>query len=259
LAQQPTKRPSDKNKGPEEKPLGKISIIIPTYNEQDNIEKLIKYLFDYAPKGHLEEIILVDGWSQDNTMFLAQRLGARVFKLEKHRRSRQMNKGAHEAKGDILYFLHADSFPPKNFTTDILNTLDSGYAAGCFRLTFDHQHWILKMISWFTRFNVNSFRFGDQSLFIKKDIFEFTGGFDDSLTLMEDQDMVIKIQKYGDFKVQKNKIVTSARKFVENGPVKLFWTFFYLYVCYKFGMSQDNLVEKYNKMIKQSKIKLPGG
>ena len=114
------------------------------------------------------------------------------------------------------------------------------------------------MISWFTRFNVNSFRFGDQSLFVKKDVFEFAGGFDDSLTLMEDQDMVIKIQKYGDFKVQKNKIVTSARKFVENGPLKLFWTFFYLYMCYRFGMSQDNLVKKYNKMIKLSKIKLPG-
>ena len=68
------------------------------------------------------------------------------------------------------------------------------------------------------------------------------------------KEMVKKIKKYGDFKVHKNRIVTSARKFVENGPVKLFWTFFFIYLNYKMGVSQEKLIDMYSKRVKNAKI-----
>ena len=83
-----------------------------------------------------------------------------------------MNYGAKLAKGDILYFLHADSFPPANFDQQIINEIDKNNYAGCFRLKFDNDdHFLLKISSWSTRINLQLFRGGDQSLFITKAIF----------------------------------------------------------------------------------------
>ena len=94
-----------------------ISVIIPTYNEEENIEKLVTYLQNVPQHEKIIEIILVDGWSQDNTMFLAQRLGAKALKSEVRKRSLQMNMGAQVAQGEIFYFLHADTMPPLNFVS----------------------------------------------------------------------------------------------------------------------------------------------
>jgi len=80
-----------------------------------------------------------------------------------------MNLGASVAKYEILYFLHADSFPPNNFTATIFNSYDNGAKSGCFRLQFDYDHWFLKANSWCARFNLNAIRFGDQSLFVTKE------------------------------------------------------------------------------------------
>ncbi|MGI8580918.1 MAG: glycosyltransferase [Chitinophagaceae bacterium] len=63
---------------------------------------------------------------------------------EQKGRAAQMNKGALVAKHDILYFLHADSIPPNNFTTQILDAYKKGVNSGCFRLSFDYDHWFLK-------------------------------------------------------------------------------------------------------------------
>ncbi|MFN2440154.1 MAG: glycosyltransferase, partial [Chitinophagaceae bacterium] len=88
-----------------------FSIIIPTYNEADQIAQTISRI--YAAIGeHEAEIIVVDGGSSDETIVIAQQCGATVVKSERKGRAAQMNKGASIAKHDILYFLHADSIPP---------------------------------------------------------------------------------------------------------------------------------------------------
>ncbi len=84
----------------------------------------------------------------------------------------------------MLYFLHADSIPPNNFITQILRAYKDGAKSGCFRLAFDYHHWFLKANAWFTRFNVNAVRFGDQSLFVTKDVFQKCGGFRENLRMM---------------------------------------------------------------------------
>jgi glycosyltransferase involved in cell wall biosynthesis len=99
-----------------------ISIVIPTYNEADQIAQTISKT--NAAKGeHQIEIIVADGGSTDETLPIALRSNAITIVSNKKGRAAQMNKGASVAKGDVLYFLHADSIPPKNFAGSILMLL----------------------------------------------------------------------------------------------------------------------------------------
>lgn len=231
----------------------KISIIIPAYNEAAGIGKLIGYL-----KQQLEnfphEILVADGQSTDGTAEVAIAAGAAVVACPEKGRSRQMNFGAKEATGELLYFLHADTFPPENFPQIILNAVTEGVDCGCFRLSFDLDHWFLNLNSWFTRFNVKYFRWGDQSLFVKREIFWAEGGFRDDLKIMEDQEMMIRLlQKYR-FEVLPFAVKTSARKYQENGVVKLQLFFTVLQTMYHFGVDQNKILALYRRLIRDQKV-----
>ena len=230
-----------------------ISIIIPTYNEADQIEQIIRKTQE-ANGEHQIEIIVADGGSTDETVPIALRSNVITIVSDKKERAAQMNKGASVAKGDVLYFLHADSIPPKNFTGSILNAVKKNFSSGCFRLSFDHSHWFLKTNAWFTRFNVNAIRFGDQSLFVTKDVFQKTGGFNESLLMMEDQEIIHRIKKYGKFKVMNDVVITSARKYVDNGVYRMQAIFFRIWLLYYLGYSQQRLLKLYKKLIHKHKL-----
>ena len=121
-------------------------------------------------------------------------------------------------------------------------------------MQFDHKHWFLKANAWFTRFNVNAVRFGDQSLFVTKDVFQKTNGFDENLIVMEDQEIISRIRKYGKFKVMNGYVITSARKYLDNGVYKMQAVFFVIYFMYQLGYSQQKLVATYRNLIKQNKV-----
>jgi glycosyltransferase involved in cell wall biosynthesis len=152
-----------------------ISIVIPTYNEAEGIAQLVRYLREGAGPGEPFEIVVADGGSTDDTRQRAAGAGATVLRSPRKGRGVQMNAGAAAAQGNILYFLHADSYPPAGFTRDIAEAIRNGYGSGCYRLSFDESHWFLRVNCWFTRFNVNAVRFGDQSLFVRREVFEKAG------------------------------------------------------------------------------------
>lgn len=228
-----------------------ISIIIPTFNEADQIAKIITRIRD-AGNGDTE-IILVDCGSSDDTRATAQAEGVNVI-IGPKGRAKQMNYGASIAKGDLLYFLHADSIPPQYFTAAILNAHKNGASSGCFRLAFDHHHWFLKANSWFTRFDVNAVRFGDQSLFVTKEVFEKSGGFRDDLILMEDQEIIHRLKKHGRFVVMNGYVTTSARKYLDNGIYRMQGIFFRIWALYYLGYPQQRLLEVYRKLIHKHKL-----
>ncbi|HSI90358.1 MAG TPA: TIGR04283 family arsenosugar biosynthesis glycosyltransferase, partial [Adhaeribacter sp.] len=212
----------------------KLSIIIPAYNEAAGIAKLIGYLqHQLANLPH--EILVADGQSTDGTAAVAKAAGATVILCPEKGRARQMNFGADAATGEMLYFLHADTFPPENFADHILKAAAEGVACGCFRLSFDLDHWFLDLNSWFTRFNVKYFRWGDQSLFVRREIFWAEGGFRNDLKIMEDQEMMMRLLQMYNFKVLPFAVRTSARKYQENGVVKLQLIFTMLQTLYHFG------------------------
>ena len=230
-----------------------ISIIIPTYNEEDQIAQTIAAIHK-ARGTHTVEIIVTDGGSTDNTFDLASKHGATVVKSERKGRAAQMNKGATVATYSLLYFLHADSIPPNNFTTKILEAHGKGATSGCFRLAFDYPHWFLRMNAWFTRFDVNAFRFGDQSLFTTKEVFEKAGAFREELLIMEDQEIIHRLKKHGPFKIMNEVVITSARKYIDNGVYRMQGIFFRIWAMYYLGYSQESMLAVYRRLIRKHKL-----
>ncbi len=229
-----------------------FSIIIPVYNEAGTIATTISNTQSANAK-HEAEIIVVDGGSTDNTILLAEQCGAIVIRSHIKGRAAQMNTGASIAKHEILYFLHADSTVPDDFTSVILYALSKGAKSGCFRLQFDYAHWFLKANAWFTRFNVNAIRFGDQSLFVIKDVFQKSGGFREDLLMMEDQEIIHRLKKYGKFEVINDYLITSARKYEENGIYRTQYIFYRLWAMYYLGCTQEQMFKVYTKLIRRTK------
>jgi len=230
-----------------------ISIIIPTYNEADQIELTISKT-RVAQGSHQPEIIVVDGGSQDHTIRIAEQCGATVVKCERKGRAAQMNIGASIAKHDILYFLHADSIPPYDFITQIVDANKGGAKSGCFRLKFDIDHWFLKTNAWFTRFDINGVRFGDQSLFVTKEVFIEAGSFREDLLMMEDQEIIHRLKNLGPFKILNDVVVTSARKYLDNGVYRMQGIFVYIWALYYVGYSQERLLQLHRRLIRKHKL-----
>ncbi len=230
-----------------------ISIIIPTYNEADQIENTIRNVHERS-NGEDTEIIVTDGGSSDETRTIAATYGAKVILSEQKGRGAQMNEGAANATGEILYFLHADSIPSENFIKQILSAYKKGAVSGCFRLAFDQNHWFLKANAWFTRFDVNAVRFGDQSLFVTKEVFKKCGSFREDLVMMEDQEIIHRIKKHGKFTVLNDTVTTSARKYIDNGVFRMQSIFYRIWALYYLGYSQERLLKLYRRLIRNHKI-----
>lgn len=230
-----------------------ISIIIPTCNEADQIASTIYQLKATISSGDFE-IIVADAGSSDDTIKLAKKAGAAIVISPRKGRAVQMNAGATAAKGDIFYFLHADTIPADKFIEDIIDSINKGYHAGCFMLSFDYEHWFLKANCWFTHFDFNAIRFGDQSLFVTKAAFDQAGGFSEEHIIMEDQHLIKRLRTFIRFRVIKKPVITSARKYLKNGIYKTQGIFFIIYFMYVFGFSQDRLLKTYKKMISQDKL-----
>lgn len=226
-----------------------ISIIIPTFNEEGRVGELLEHLAICCTEITCE-IIIADGGSDDGTVSIAKKSGATVLHCSKKGRAVQMNEGAHHSNGTILYFLHADTFPPTDFVDHIRRSFQQGYRCGCFRLTFDDPHPILQFYGWCTRFRWTIFRFGDQSLFVEKTLFQRVKGFDESMIVMEDQKIVSELKQESSFCVINASVKTSARRYKINGVFRLQAVFILIVLFYYLGAYQDTLVHVYNEFIK---------
>jgi rSAM/selenodomain-associated transferase 2 len=228
----------------------KISIIIPVLNEENSIAKLLDYLLEIKNSEFTNEIIIVDGGSEDKTLEILETYSEIIILKSQKGRAIQMNFGAGQASSEILYFLHSDTFPPKNFDSEIINQIKKGNFSGCFKMKFDNNHIVLKISQWFTQFNFQSCRGGDQSLFVERNLFNKLKGFNESLTIYEDNEFIHRLYKSSKFTVIQNAIITSARKYLKNGIWKLQFHFLMIHIKYWLGSSQDELIAYYQKNIK---------
>ncbi len=228
-----------------------LSVIIPTFNEAENLKKLLPFLIKNAPKTNFE-IIVSDGGSIDNSLAIAKYYGVTAVKSPQKGRASQMNYGAKLAEGDVLEFMHADTFPPKDFYAEIEKAITENYPCGCFTYRFDSSSIRLKINAYFTNFNFLWCRGGDQAIFITKDVFKEFNGYRTDFLIMEEYDLLIKMQSKYPFKIIKNNAIVSARKYNENGYLRVQIANLVVFNMYLFNYSQEAMVEMYNKLLRRN-------
>jgi len=224
--------------------MPKISVIIPVLNEEAIIASTLQHLWQNSSKEHIKEILVVDGGSTDATCAIAKKHGANVISSARGR-AKQMNCGAKNARGSILYFLHADTLPPKHFDQSILKSVKNNCEAGCFQMRFDSNSLFLQIFAWFSRINAKLCRGGDQSLFTTKEIFEELNGFNEAYQIYEDNEFIGRLYEHTPFKVLPHFVKTSARKYEKHGELKLQYHFGIIHLKKRFGASPDELYDYY--------------
>ena len=213
-----------------------IAVIIPVFNEQEVVSTLIQVL---VPLG-FHEIIIVDGDSVDGTAQAAEaylnQLGNPNFRIISGPRGRamQMNVGAAQATADILLFLHADTQLPHNTKSLIAEALsDSKVVGGRFDVRFPQDTGYAWLVSRMMnlRSRLSGMCTGDQAMFVRRSIFESIGGFAE-IPLMEDLEFSRRLKRQGRIVAIKEKVITSFRRWEQQGPLQTIlqmWTLRFLY------------------------------
>jgi rSAM/selenodomain-associated transferase 2 len=219
-----------------------LSIIIPTLNEEGTLRDTLAPLTCCLDC----EIIVVDGGSSDNTVPIAKALRVKTRESPASR-ALQMNKGAREAKGEILLFLHADTLLPPDFKDQVLETLGrKGVIAGAFKLAIDHPgqgaRLVEKSANWRARFL--QLPYGDQAIFISKENFLKHGGFTE-VEFLEDLILVRRLQKHGKIATAKAWVITSGRRWKRLGLLKTTLVNQMIIIGYLLGFSIPRLKKFY--------------
>lgn len=221
-----------------------LSVIIPVLNEEENIEALIDHISQEEVRA---EIIVSDGKSTDNTAEKAESKGAVVVSSTPGRGT-QLNKGAEAASASILIFLHADSRLEKGALSKMVEQMgqDKDLIGGCFKLKISSQNLLLKFISWSSNLRAKYLNliFGDQGIFVRRDIFNELGGFPE-IELMEDWEFSKALAKKGRLLYVDKKIYTSARRWENHGVLKTIILMHKIKILYKLGISPSKLKEIY--------------
>jgi rSAM/selenodomain-associated transferase 2 len=223
-----------------------FSVIIPTLNEEEVIEKCILGIRSISEN---VEIIIADGHSTDATTRIAEEHGVKICASETGR-GIQCNAGASVATGDILLFLHADTALPA-IAFDQLNEYfqNSKIQIGTFRLSFDNNHWLFRLYAFPSRFECAFTRFGDQCIVVRKSFFDSIGGFP-NWPLFEDLVFVQKARRMTRVYRFRATVKTSARRFLKHGIFRQQLLNIWYILLYFIGVSPEKLAllyERHNK------------
>jgi len=219
----------------------KIALIIPTYNESKTVGTMLAQL-DQLPGDW--EILFADGGSSDDT--LAQ-IGTRHRILHAPKgRSQQMNFAAQQAASDYLWFVHCDSRLPQDAHAQISAAADKGAKWGCFHIGFDYDGPFMGCNTYFSNRRARKgIAFGDQGIWVKRDLFEEMGGFPD-LPIMEDYEFSRRM-KAAKIPIRQlpGRIVTSGRRYEKRFPLITMWQMFYLRCLYRRGVYIQKIARRY--------------
>lgn len=195
----------------------KVSVIIPTLNE----EKYVEFLLFHLRKQKPYEIIVADSQSEDTTRQIAKRYGARVVNAPRKNAAAGRNAGGRAARGDVLLFLDADNVPFTNLVEVVKKNFEKdkklvGWTCNVFAFS---PAWREQML--FEMFNdlirllikMNKPHAAGIVMAMRKSAFNAVGGFDEGRKVVEDHDMALRIGKLGKFAFSKDTCVfTSTRR-----------------------------------------------
>ncbi len=244
-----------------------ISIVIPTFNEAASLERTLRQLTLLNPP--VKEVIIVDGGSEDETVAIAKRvleslnpqLNVQILLCDRRGRSIQMNYGASAATGEILCFLHADTWIPDDTTAVIQNTLaEPTVACGgfiCLMAGSQTTRWGISLHNYlktyyaplvfkpYLFFKGLRLLFGDQVMFCRRRDFWDCGGFDEALPIMEDGDLCLKLVQKGRIALVNRIVQSSDRRVARWGSWKATAIYIYIGVLWGIGVDANYLKQFY--------------
>lgn len=195
----------------------RLSVIIPALDEEETLPRTIEHLRRVSPRA---ELLVADGGSRDGTWGLRHRFSDVRFVRGPRGRGPQMNAGAAASRGEILFFLHADTLAPEGVAELVDGVLSRpAVAAGAFCLRFAPTSPLLGLYALCSRMNHPLFTYGDQGLFLRRSTFEAIGGFA-PLPLFEDIEIQRRLRREGRFVKLPVPVITSARRFRARGILR---------------------------------------
>lgn len=202
-----------------------ISVIIPVYHEEERINATIRHIrnIEACSLDHAEtEIIVIDGDPFGSTIRQVEDRDVICIVSPKKGRGPQMNHAALMAKGEILFFLHADTRIPESAFSDIRKTcLNMQHGAGAFDLGLDNPGKIYRIIERISslRSRITRIPYGDQGIFIQKRLFSKMRGFS-SFPIMEDVEFMLRLKKKKiPVHILSSRVITSARRWEKEGVI----------------------------------------
>ncbi|WP_456377464.1 TIGR04283 family arsenosugar biosynthesis glycosyltransferase [Thiolapillus sp.] len=225
--------------------LASISIIIPTLNEAKHIEATLETLQPMRKRGH--EILLADGGSSDDTTLIAAPMVSKLLEC-KAGRAAQMNTGARQAHGEILWFIHADTLAQPDMDEELIEALSTSKSSwGRFDVSLSGSSYSLRiierMMNWRSR--LTGIATGDQGIFVRRNMFEQIGGFP-SIPLMEDIEISTRLKKTaGKPLCLHSKLLTSSRRWESRGVLHTVLLMWRLRLAYALGASPADLAKRY--------------
>lgn len=194
------------------------------------------------------ELLITDGGGGDPAVAKAFRaLGARLLR-DSGSRGARLARAAAQARGDVLFFLHADSRPPESALSIIRETIQAGADAGAFSLAYEESGPGMRWIAWWAnvRSRLGRLPLGDQGIFCRRDAYERAGGFRD-LPVCDDLDLVRRLRAAGRFVVRPEKTVTSARRYRDVGRARQVFRVWTVMLGYFAGVPAEKLARWYER------------
>jgi rSAM/selenodomain-associated transferase 2 len=223
----------------------RVSIVIPVRNDADALARTLDWLAT-LPDIERVEVIVAAAPEPDATECVAAGR-ARVIRPGGSTRAELMNAGAAVARGEVLFFLHADSFPPARALW-LIDTALAGPRAvgGAFEHLFDEPGWSLRAITWINRVRYRITRnwYGDQGIFVRADVFRALGGYRD-LRLLEDLDFSRRLKRRGRSVLIGVPLRTSGRRFLARGPWRTFFLCWWLVGRHTLGLDTERYAERW--------------
>ena len=218
----------------------KITMVIPIYNESRTIGRMLSQL-DILPGDW--DIRFADGGSSDDTQ---EQIGARYPVLPCPKgRANQMNHAAKDAE-DVIWFVHCDSVLSTDAHAQISAAIESGAKWGCFHIGFDYDGPFMGCNTYFSNRRARKgIAFGDQGIWIRRDLFEEIGGFP-SLPIMEDYEFSLRMGRKGiPINQLPGTIITSGRRYRGKFPLLTMWQMFHLRCLYRSGVDINEIARRY--------------
>ncbi|MGD2294946.1 MAG: TIGR04283 family arsenosugar biosynthesis glycosyltransferase [Candidatus Aminicenantes bacterium] len=221
-----------------------LSIVIPTLDEKVHLGQTLERIGQLSDG----EVIVIDGGSKDDTVSIAEEWGAKVIRTRPNR-GEQMNRGAREASGDILLFLHADTLLSEDYPRLIREAMnESGVVGGAFAWKVEPSTPILRYLELNVAWRTRIFRmpYGDQAYFVRTSVFREIGGYA-NIPLMEDVEFIRRLRKAGKLVFISKPVVTSPRRYEKFGPVRTALRNKLALFGYYLGIPPDRLAKFYYK------------